>query len=221
MKKNFQFMVAVGLLVGPIASQAVPIVHTTDFIAEAERTNFNSFETMFEFYDGSIPYVEDGIRVQQINDDPGLDIWTGSFSNYDGAHGWYVNGGDYGYTSLSLADGSDFGDMGFYISGTYHQWAFFELLDDGAVVLSGSVAHPSPFHYLGFAGGGFDTVLLRDGVAGSTLHDGTYNAITLDAIETRPASVTVPEPGTLALFGFGIAGLGFVRHRRKQPSVLM
>ena len=41
---------------------------------------------------------------------------------------------------------------------------------------------------------------------------GTFH-IHLDVFEVTASLVPVPEPGTLALFGFGLAGLGFARRR--------
>jgi hypothetical protein len=62
------------------------------------------------------------------------------------------------------------------------------------------------------------TVLLMDGVSGSPGADGLYAyQITLGPPPTGPVQVpdpTIPEPGTLALLGAGLAGLVIVRRRR-------
>lgn len=106
------------LLLGSLAivgtsrpAQASIIVHNSDFIADSSRTHFNGFESIpifnTSFYEGEIPYTEDSITVQQINGDEGYNIWaTWTFEDgFEGSHGWYPNGGDNGYTQLSLASG--------------------------------------------------------------------------------------------------------------------
>lgn len=199
------------------AVQAAPVVHTTDFINNAGRTQFNSFESIPSdgtMYTGSGAYTEGGITVQQINPSQ-YGIWvTYNPGGADGNRAWYPNGGDFGYTSLSLSSGLDFGDVGFVIGSgnSTHSRAYFELWDNGALVLSGSVAQSTGFHYLGFEGGGFDTILLRDGIAGLSLHDGSHNALAIDAIEVR-ASRHVPEPASMALAALGLAGLGIMRRK--------
>jgi hypothetical protein len=109
----------------------------------------------------------------------------------------------------------NFDDVGFLIgSGNgSHNTAYFELWDDGALVLASSVAHQVSFHYLGFEGGGFDTIFLRDGPVGQSVGNGTHNALTVDAIEVSVSSV--PEPGTWLLMGTGLVGLlGYGWRRR-------
>lgn len=203
-------------------SYAVPIVHTSNFINDSERSQFNSFENIPKdgsFYSGGAnPYIENQIQVQQVNGNPGSLIWvTYNPDGTDGNYSWYPSGGDNGYTSIKLSTGSDFDDVGFLIGGGHFghgvYTAYFELWNDGSLVLAGSVPHQHVFHYLGFEGGGFDTILLRDGPAGSSFHDGTLNALVIDAIETRTNQV--PEPASIALIGLGLAGICFSRRKFK------
>lgn len=204
-----------------LAPRVEASVQTTDFIVDATRTNFMGFEPL---PDGTIfvtTYIEDGLRIQQVKSSPN-GTWT-TYQAVEGINGWYPNGGDFGFTQITMLDGSDFFDVGFYRgSGNgSHASLFYELYDDGSLVDSGSVAHQVfPMSYLGFSGGGFDTILLRDGdpTAATSVQDGTHNALSLDAIETfRPAVIDpVPEATSLAIWG-SIVAIGIAaRYRRTK-----
>lgn len=204
------------------AALAAPVVHTADFIANGTRTGFNGFEAIPNngtfFTGGNGPHAEGGILVQQVNGDGGNSIWvTYNPSGSEGAFSWYPNGGDSGYTMITRSGGIDFDDLGMLVGSgnSGHNNVYFELYDNSILVLTGNVAHGVAMHYLGWSGGGFDTVLLRDGPAGQTVRNASHNAMALDSIEMRDAQ-RVPEPGTLALLGIAGLAAGATRRRAQR-----
>lgn len=215
------FASAVFVVLSGGRSQAAIITHTSDFIADGSRTHFNGFESIpvsgSQYTGGSGPYVEDTIRVQQINGDAGNDIYAlYTWAGNGGIRSWYPSGGDNGYTTISLVGGGDLQSVGFhYNSGGNATLILFDLLDDGFVVHSGAASlNRTVANYLGFSGGGFDLIRIRDNHGGGgAVTDGTFQALAIDNIETLDASA-VPEPGSMALFGLGSLGIVAARRRR-------
>ena len=206
-------LAAVLVLAGPVRAATV---HTTDIIPDGTRTHFTGFEGITtELYSG--PWEDDGIRVEQV---PAGDIWTlyGPWGQ-EGTRSWLPNGGDNGYTRITLVDGSDFVDVGFLRgSGTPNNtYVYYRLYDDGGFVEGGTVPPPHDIaRYLGFSGGGFDEIRVRDGSDPSGWTPGTFNALAIDSIETAGAAVIIPEPLTMLGIAAGIAGLGgYIRRRRR------
>jgi hypothetical protein len=213
----------------PLYAQVV--VHTTDFIPNNLRTNFNSFEALPAVADAppGLPslHIEDGVRVEQIASRShhivSLWWWSGNVGNPqppDGARSWYPSAGDTGYSRITREDGSAFERIGFMrgsgnpnISGG--GLLLYELYDNGGFVLGGSVSHTQLGQYLGFSGGGFDEIRVRDGEVGNvqSFYDHTLNALALDAIELS----NVPEPSSLLLLVIGLIGLGCCRRRSELP----
>jgi len=210
----------------PALSFALPFVHTSDFIDDAARSQFNSFENISStngmYNGGAGPYIEDGIRVEQINGDAGDSILVNfDPGGRDGQFSWYPIGGDRGYTQISLAGGVNFDDVGFLIgsgSNPTRGPAYYELWDDGIRVMAGSVSHQSAFHYLGFEGGGFDTIRLWDGANGASV---SINTLFLDAIETRAHVPSVPEPETFSMLALGLLVLGAKHCRRASRKAAL
>lgn len=200
------------------------MVHFSDFISDSSRSNFNGFENIPNdgtfFTGGNGPYVEDSISVQQINGDS--DTWV--TYNYGGQHqsnySWYPNGGDSGYTEITLSGGLDFSNVGMMIGSGYgtSTFTFYELLDNGTAVLSGY--YPSVYSgYLGFSGGGFDTIRLSDcsfcDPLTTTMTDGHFQALAVDSIEIS----AVPEPETYVMLLAGLSLLSFMTYRRRKSVV--
>ena len=209
-------------IIGFVCSTSHAItLHTSDFIDDASRSNFNGFEAIpndgATYTGGSGPYIEDGVKVEQINGDRGNDIAViYSGGTYEGSYSWYPNGGDSGYTMITMADGSDFNNIGFYAgTGDSPSLILFDLLLDGSSVFSGStpfIGTRGDFNYIGFSGGGFDAMLVRDNLGGgNSFYDGGLNSLALDAIETS----AVPIPPAVWLFGSGLLGLVGIARRKK------
>jgi hypothetical protein len=200
---------------------ATPIVHTTDFIPDDSRSAFNGFEKADVsgwFYAGVYPYVEDGISVAQAFGAPPTSIWMtcGAIrakgycfgeTGHEGKYSWYPSGGDSGFTVLRLADGGEFGNVGFLTGNAYttvdDTYLKYTLVNKGAVVLTGELLVPkgSPDRgYLGFEGGGFDQIQISEIPVG-----GGKNLLAIDSIEM--SALAVPEPGSLSLLVIAMAAL--------------
>jgi hypothetical protein len=204
--------------------QAAITVHNSDFIADGSRSHFNGFEAVpnngTHYTGGNGPYTEDSISVEQVNGQ-GVTwvtfVWPGSQGDYS----WYPDGGDLGYTQITSAGGSDFDSVGFnYGSGAQGDSGILvELLNDGNVVLSTSAfLNDSGPNYIGFSGGGFDTIRARDltNLGNEMVTDGSFQALVIDSIETQDVEAAVPEPATLTIWGLGALGCMVAAYGRKR-----
>jgi hypothetical protein len=210
-------------------------VETSNFISSP--TDFDGFETFTSAFVGPGPYTEGGITVQYVGNTTSAlkgnpdGIWTTFTSSIGGQgnYGWYANGGGYGYTDITLADGADFQDAQFLV-GTGSPNAIpieYELLEHGVVVASGNSPGTNlhgPMTYLGFSGGGFDEIwvqaLFNGGPDFDPLADipAGYELVALDSIAATEGVPTTPLPAALPLFATGFAGLGLLGWRRKRKN---
>ncbi|WDE13062.1 PEP-CTERM sorting domain-containing protein [Thalassomonas haliotis] len=207
---------ALALILSNIANAGI-IMHSEDYIDDTSRAHFNGFESMPMnsgelFTGGNGPYVEDLIQVEQINGDSGANDGIWAKHNWVGAQGdnsWYPNIGDYGYTSITLSDSSDFGSIGFNFGtgGRSTTEILFEVYNDGVLILKGSSALLSDsINYLGFSGDSFDEVRVKDNFGGSNFYSGRQT-LAIDNIEIAGNLADVPEPSSLAIFALGVIGL--------------
>lgn len=146
----------------------------------------------------------------------GLTFSAGTYVNY--AH----SGGFTNMSGASIAnfagtgtncctDGTSFtfssvmSDAAFAFVSNYQTTTFAAYLN-GGLVESHTVNTNYDGTFYGFSGISFDRIVITA--------TGSNDAYLLDRLQYRGAPNSVPEPGTLALLGLGLAGVGLTRRRR-------
>ncbi|NUM33150.1 MAG: hypothetical protein HUU50_01260 [Candidatus Brocadiae bacterium] len=180
-------------------SYAVPVLSTTDIIADNSRSHFMAMNGTGILENGNTKYTENGITIELVNH--GSNTFNAGFA--------YMGGGNTGYVRLKMANSEDFQSVGFlHGSGGSSNWGDWSLYNDGQLVASGTFyvgyGGYNPNHsyystgkgYLGFTGGGFDEIRVRDN------YSPPNSAFGLHTIEV--ANVTVPETSTLFLCLIGL-----------------
>jgi hypothetical protein len=153
-------------------------------------------------------WSEQGIRATQIGGDG--EIWLANGLG-NGNRSWYPDGGDDGWTRITLDSGNNFDAISFFGGSGWSsglQTLYFELADDNVVVLSGTLGATFNGSWFGFAGGDFDEVRIRasqgwvtglwDCPSGGPGGPAGCNFAWVDDIRVGAAAV-VPEPGVMAL----------------------
>jgi hypothetical protein len=146
------------LSAGPAAAASV---HLANIVADP--VGVMDFEDVpAALINGALGHSAQGIRIQQVGGDPGLDIWT--TSGFGNGRAWYPDGGDDGWTRITRTGGENFEAVSFFGGSgwiTPPQTLYFELADDAVVVLSGTLDASFAGSWFGFAGGDFDELRIR------------------------------------------------------------
>ena len=207
-KTKSMYLALIVVLLSPMVANAVPIFESF----EDDTANSTSFsEGIFDFTSTGDLFVEFGVGL-------GADFSTQWLGSGFGDGGSFVSFGSFSITSGSFTidsgvfwtsddDGFDFsvGDID-----------FVGLLSAGGeVTVTINIAPtgdlPDGYVNVSFAGTALDGVSLsgmRFDIPGS------LNYLLIDNLSLN-ATASVPEPGTFALFGLGLAGIGLMRRRRK------
>jgi len=187
-----QLAAALALLMSAMAAEAVPV--TVDFTVTSNDVSNPSWERgvmgtgYFTFDDGLMPVSGTGLVGNPILGLPTLDL----FFNWFGV--------SFDETTAKIATLS-------FTNGALSNWTI------------GGNYSPATCGFLRYActssGGSapdFDAV----GSGGLAFTDAQHTGLAYGPVQWSVRGAAVPEPGTLALFGLGILGLGFVRRRRAQ-----
>ncbi len=160
MNRTPRFLTGLALAATLAFTAQAASVHLADIVAAP--SGVMDFEDAPDLFNGAIGRNTNGIRIQQLNSDGGNDIW--SASGLGNGRSWYPDAGDNGWTRIRLVGGANFEALSFFGGSgwiTPPQSLYFELADDGVVVLSGTLAATFTGSWFGFAGGDFDEVRLR------------------------------------------------------------
>jgi len=194
-------------------------VHLADIVAAP--IGVMDFEEAPDLFNGAIGRSGNGIQIQQIGGDAGNDIW--SASGLGQGRSWYPDGGDNGWTRIRRVGGANFDAVSFFGGSGWinaPQTLYFELAEDDAVVLSGTLAASFNGSWFGFAGGDFDEVRIRasqgwvtgllDCPSGGAGGPGNpCNFAWVDDIRIGAAVVPEPPMAALVLSAWALmAGLG-------------
>lgn len=174
--------------------QAATVI-TADTITNPDH--FAGFESLPATTSYGASHTEDNILIEQINGNPNQIATVVTRPGQEGVRSWYPWSGDRGYTKITRADGGDIEAIGLLRSSGSSgiidpKTMAYELYNDGVRIQFDALVMPHLYGeilYIGFTGGGFDELRIRDGL--SPLGVGNNiptNYLWIDAIEIINAS---------------------------------
>ena len=146
-----------------------------------------------------LPSLASTVFSQDVVVDAGVEITSGSVLTAP----WTL---DFGDSSISFRQGPLYGSVG-YLSVGFNGW-LFSSLDLGAPITG--------FNLTSFGISGLDSsrVSFTSDSMRINLQGFSVSSLSGWDLEILTRGTAVPEPGTLALLGLGLAGLGLSRRRR-------
>ncbi len=176
--------------------QAATVI-TSDTINNPDH--FAGFENLPATTSYGASHTEDNILIEQINGNLNKIATSSERPGQEGVRSWYPWGGDRGYTKITRADGGDIEAIGLLRSSGSSgiidpKTMAYELYKDGLRIQHDARVMPHLYGeilYIGFTGGGFDELRIRDGKSPFEVGNNVpTNYLWIDAIEI----VNAPEP---------------------------
>jgi len=210
--KNLATKLFTGLLMAATAAAA----SATSLIVNNNPIGNPDFATSFDSLPASVSLSAsqsfDGFVIRQVNGDPNGISSTFNPGGTGSGRGWYPNGGDRGYTEITLQNAATISDAAIFVgSGLPNPAAIgYELLFGGVVIEAGTLSGTTrEFQWLSITNVLFDTIRLRDSVSASfAFRDGGLNGLALDFISVS----AIPLPAAAWLFLTALGGMFVARH---------
>jgi len=205
------------------AARAAPVLSFGAGSAVTTVDRFTNFDTIMQGQDLSA-FSDNGLTVARAGNALCQVDLCGSSPGFSGMSGGIHYAGTGGlFLSIATTDAARIFGLEFNIGtgfGGTNKNGYFEIFTNSVLVGSGSFVVPGFPTIVGFSDTtGFDELRIGMFLGSSPITAfGAGNAIAADNLSVQLTPADIPEPGTLALFAIGLAGLGASRRRRRAAT---